>query len=300
MMNSFFQTLVHPDHIKYMATLTPFGLWKWVVMPMGLRNLPATHQQHVTLALSDLIGKICHVYLDDIIIWSSSLAKHRTNVAQVLEVLCMAHLYCSLKKSQLFTMEIDFLGHHILVQGIEADSTKTKCIMNWPAPTSAKQVHQFLGFVHYISTFLPTLAEHTIVLTPLTKKECNIIFPTWTSKHQTAFEVIKGHVLGHDCLTLIDHQNPGNNKIFITCDASKWCTGVVLSFGETWESSRPVGFESRQLKGPELHYPVHKQELLSIMHAITKWCTDLLGTHIYIYMDHKTLQNFDSQKDLSL
>lgn len=44
MTNSFFQTLVHPDHVKYMATLTPFGLWKWVVMPMGLRNSLATHQ----------------------------------------------------------------------------------------------------------------------------------------------------------------------------------------------------------------------------------------------------------------
>jgi hypothetical protein len=36
MTNSFFQTLVNPDHIKYTATLTPFGLWEWVVMPMGL------------------------------------------------------------------------------------------------------------------------------------------------------------------------------------------------------------------------------------------------------------------------
>jgi hypothetical protein len=36
MTNSFFQTLVHPDHVKYTATLTPFGLWEWVVMPMGL------------------------------------------------------------------------------------------------------------------------------------------------------------------------------------------------------------------------------------------------------------------------
>jgi hypothetical protein len=28
MTNSFFQTLVHPDHVKYTTTLTPFRLWK--------------------------------------------------------------------------------------------------------------------------------------------------------------------------------------------------------------------------------------------------------------------------------
>ena len=36
MMNSFFQTLVHLDNIKYTAMLTPFGLWEWVIMPMVL------------------------------------------------------------------------------------------------------------------------------------------------------------------------------------------------------------------------------------------------------------------------
>lgn len=76
--------------------------------------------------------------------------------------------------------------------------------------------------------------------------------------------------------------------------------GAMLSFGKTWETARPIAFESRQMKGVELHYPVHEQELLSIMHALAKWCMDLLCMHIYIYTDHKTLQNFDSQKDLSL
>jgi len=113
MMNSFFQTLVHPDHIKYTTTLTPFGLWEWVIMPMGMQNLPATHQRCITVALKDYIGKICHVYLDDIIIWSNSLAEHQMNVALILEVLQKAELYCSTKKSTLFTMEIDFLSHHI-------------------------------------------------------------------------------------------------------------------------------------------------------------------------------------------
>ena len=60
MTNLFFQTLVHPNHIKYTATLTPFGLWEWVVMPMGLQNSPATYQHCVTMTLKDLIGQIYH------------------------------------------------------------------------------------------------------------------------------------------------------------------------------------------------------------------------------------------------
>jgi hypothetical protein len=126
MTNSFFQTLVHPDDVKYTATLTPFGLWEWVVMPMGLRNSPATHQRRVTMALRDLIGRICHVYLDDIIIWSQSLAEHEQNVSRVLEALRTAHLYCSLKKSTLFTTELNFLGHTISQRGIEADNSKVE------------------------------------------------------------------------------------------------------------------------------------------------------------------------------
>lgn len=184
MMNSFFQTLVHPDDIKYTATLTPFGLWEWVVMPMGMRNSPATHQRRVTLALSELIGKICHVYLDDIIIWSNSLEEHKINVRLVLEVLRKARLYCSLKKSTLFSTEVDFLSHHISARGIEADNTKVQRILDWPTPSRAKHVRQVLGLVRYISSFLPSLAEHTAVLTPLTRIECNKLFPSWQPEHQ--------------------------------------------------------------------------------------------------------------------
>jgi hypothetical protein len=132
-------------------------------------------------------------------------------------------------------------------------------------PTSAKEVRRFLGLVHYIAAFLPMLAKHTTLLTPLTRKECNTVFPAWTSEHHQAFESIKALVVSRDCLTTIDHHNPGSNKIFVTCDASQQRTGAVLSFGPTWETARPVAFESQQLRGPELHYPVHEQEMLSII-----------------------------------
>ncbi|RDB23809.1 Retrovirus-related Pol polyprotein from transposon 17.6 [Hypsizygus marmoreus] len=277
-------TLVHPDDIKYTATLTPFGLWEW---------------RCVTLAIRKLIRKICHVYLDDIIIWSQTLEEHERNVALVLEALRDAHLYCSLKKSNLFATKIDFLGHHISARGVEAGSSKVEKIVNWPVPCKTKHVRQFLGLVRYIVAFLPAFAEHMSILMPLTKKEYNKSFPPWLPSHQNAFDTIKALVVRHDCLTTIDHANPGSNEIFVTCNASKRWTGAILSFGETWETARPVAFESRQLMGAELNYPTHEQELLAILCALKKWRNDLLGSHIHVYTDHKTLQNFDTQKDLS-
>jgi hypothetical protein len=54
-----------------------------------------------------------------------------------------------------------------------------------------------------------------------------------------------------------------------------------------------------QLKGAEKNYPVHEKELLAIVRALKKWCSDLLGSPIFVYTDHHTLENFDTQRDLS-
>lgn len=132
--NTFFQMRVYPEHVKYTAVNTPFGLYEWLVMPMGCRNAPPTHQMRMMAALRPLIGKTCHVYLDDIIIWSQDDNEHRCNIATVMEALRAAKLFCSLKKTQLFCDKIDFLGHQILQRGIEADQSKVDRIGNWPRP----------------------------------------------------------------------------------------------------------------------------------------------------------------------
>ena len=80
---------------------------------MGLKNAPAIHQYHVTAALQPLVGKFCHIYLDDIIIWSNSLDEHNKNVHTVLEALQTACLYVNSNKTHLFYTKINFLGHHI-------------------------------------------------------------------------------------------------------------------------------------------------------------------------------------------
>lgn len=111
--------------------------------------------------------------------------------------------------------------------------------------------------------------------------------------------MIKDLVVSRECLTVIDHNNMGDNHIFVHCDASDWRTGVTLSYGPTRETARPVAFDSMQLKGAELNYPVHEKELLAIIWACKKWRVDLIGMPFTVYTDHRTLENFKQQKDLS-
>lgn len=209
-----------------MAVTTLFGLYEWLVMLMGCRNTPATHQCQMYAVLHLFIGKICHIYLDDIIVWSTSVAEHLRNVES-------------------------------------------------------------------------KLAEHTARLTPLTTKEVEREFPKWGEEQQLAFDKIKNLVLSWQCLTVIDHETPGNRQIFVTCDASERGTGAVLLFGTEWKTARLVAFESMQLKSSEKNYPVHKNELLAILRALSRWCFDLLGSHFKIFMDHRMLEYFLTQKDLS-
>ena len=171
--------------------------------------------------------------------------------------------------------------------------------MKWPTPWSATDVRSFLGLVRYIAGFLPKLTDHTVILTPLTTKDAHKTFPTWTSDHDFAFKSIKALVCGAKCLTVIDHINPGNNNIYLTCDASDWRTGATLSFGLTWETAWPVAFDSAHLSPTEKKYPIHKKELLAIVWALKKWRSDLIGSPIHVYTDHRTLINFDMQHDLS-
>ena len=87
MTNSFFHTRMKPEDIHLTAVSTPFSLYEWTVMPMGLRNAPSIHQRQVMHTLRGLLGQICHIYLDDIIIWSTDMQTQITYSCQVLEAL---------------------------------------------------------------------------------------------------------------------------------------------------------------------------------------------------------------------
>ena len=82
-------------------------------------------------------------------------------------------------------------------------------------------------------------------------------------------------------------------------DASDRRTGAILSFSNSWETACPVAYDSYQLNPADKNCPVHEKELLAIVKAMKKWWGSLLGIPFKVYTDHRTLEYFQSQKDMS-
>jgi len=64
------------NSIAKTAFSTKHGHYEYTRMPFGLKNAPATFQRCMNNVLDDLIYKDCLVYLDDIIVYSTSLEEH--------------------------------------------------------------------------------------------------------------------------------------------------------------------------------------------------------------------------------
>ena len=113
-----------------------------------------------------------------------------------------------------------------------------------------------------------------------------------------SLDAIKVIVTSRECLTIIDFAKMPEYKIYMTTDASDKCSGAMLAFSTSWESACPVAFNSMTFKGAKLNYLGHEKELLAIIYALKKWWVDLLGCEFFIYTDHKTVEIFNTQKDL--
>ncbi|SCV73813.1 BQ2448_6243 [Microbotryum intermedium] len=278
MTNSFFQTKMAEEDIPKTAMATPWGLFEWVVMPMGLSNAPAMHQRCVNEALSNLIGKSCFVYLDDITKFSNTIEEHQTHVREVLKALRRADLYCLPKKTELFTTSCDFLGHIISQNGITADQSKVDRIVEWPHPRTVTKLRGFLGLVQYLRKFINGLTQHTKPLSDLTLKNANVRL-MWGVEQERHFNAIKAIVTSLPCLKPIDHTELAD-PLWVMTNANNVGIGAVLLQGQDWRKAHP-------------------QELLAVVGALRQWRVNLMGVHFTVLTDHESLKYLKTQENLS-
>ena len=99
--------------------------------------------------LAPLLRKCVVVFIDDILIYSKSLEEHITHVEMVFQILQEHNFKVRLSKCTFAQPQLKYLGHIISAAGVATDPSKIKDVINWPTPTSVKELRGFLGLAGY-------------------------------------------------------------------------------------------------------------------------------------------------------
>ena len=140
--------------IHKIAFRTNRGHFKFLMMPFGLCNAPATFQRLMNKIFVDNIGKFILIYLDDIPVSNRNLEEHLQHLWWALDQFRKAKLYGRLFKCKFLKDQVDYLGFKISPRGIQASPDKVRAIIEWPRPKSVHDVRNFLGLASYYRRFM--------------------------------------------------------------------------------------------------------------------------------------------------
>ncbi|KAL0395156.1 UNVERIFIED_CONTAM: Retrovirus-related Pol polyprotein from transposon [Sesamum latifolium] len=139
-------------------------------MPFGLTNAPATFSTLMNQVLHEFLDEFVVVYLDDIVIYSRTLAEHVEHLRQVLARLREYELYAKVSKCSFAQETISFLGHIVERGRIRMDPTKVQAIEEWQPPSDVHDLHSFLGLANYYRRFVKSYSEIARLMIDLLKK----------------------------------------------------------------------------------------------------------------------------------
>lgn len=270
------------------------GKYEFLRLPFGLKNAPSIFQRVMDDVLRDYIGKICYVYIDDIIIFGKTIEEHLNNLETILQVLRNANFKIQPDKSEFIKTEVEFLGFIVSENGLKPNPKKVEAIQKYPKPTNLKELRMFLGLSGYYRRFIKDYAKLAKPLTNLLRGEDG---HRQISKHQSkntpvamgqeaaeAFTTLKNILSSSDVLIFPNFEKP----FILTTDASDKALGAVLS-QETPQGERPITFISRTLRKSEENYAANEKEMLAIIWALDSLRNFLYGAKIKIYTDHQPL-----------
>jgi hypothetical protein len=151
MSDAYEQIRVVAEDVRKMVFTTVYGTFVSHTMQIGDCNAPATFQRIMNRVFQEFIGRIVHVYLDNIFIYSNSIDDHEKHLKLVFATLRTNHFYLKKEKCDLYSKSMDCLGHVIDDRGLHADVDKMQRIRDWWEPCSYHDIQRFLGLVQYRS-----------------------------------------------------------------------------------------------------------------------------------------------------
>ena len=187
--SGFHQIRVRKEDVEKTAFNTKYGQYEYLVMPMGLCDAPQTFQTLMNNVFHDCIDNFIVIYLDDLLIFSSTMEEHLEHLETVLSRLKENELYASTKKCSFLQEEVEFLGLRVGRDGVHIGRDRVEAIEEWPRPTSVTEIRSFIGLAQFFRRFVKGFSQITAPLTDLTRKGSGIHH--WNADCDSAFARLK-------------------------------------------------------------------------------------------------------------
>lgn len=184
--SGYHQIRMAPGEEHKTAFRTHQGLYEFRVMPFDLTNAPTTFQNVMNTIFQHILRKHVLVFMDDILIYSTSMEDHIKHLTEVLKILEEHKLFVKKSKCSFAQQSLEYLGHIVKGQGVSTDPSKVQAVSNWSQPTSLKELRGFLGLAGYYRKFIKHYGMLCRPLIQLLKK--GVLFQ-WTPQAQQVLTV---------------------------------------------------------------------------------------------------------------
>ena len=153
--SGFYQVPIAPEDKDKTTVISPYGKFRFKVMPFGLRNAPATFQRMMDGLLINH-NDYTFVCIDDGAVFSNSWDEHKYHLITVFDVLRNAGLTIQAAKAQLATTSCVFLGHRVGGGYISPYEAKISTVRDFIQPRSKKDVRASSDSLTIIEDSSPT------------------------------------------------------------------------------------------------------------------------------------------------
>ena len=262
--NAYLTIRMEEESMNLTAFVCPDGLFHFRKMPFGLKNAGATYSRFIATVLARLGDTGINVYLDDVLVFSKTLEEHISRLEDVIAAHEEAGIKINSKKTKLVTQSVEYLGHRLSKTGISAVPDYIKRILDWPEPSTPRQLAGLLGFLSYYKEFIVNFSELTAAMAAEKKKKRI----TWTPEMSKNLKELKEKFKEAPIRAAPDFTS--KEEFLLTTDYSGKAISAILSQVQDGKE-RLISAGGRKTTGPESRYSSWKGELSALVYGCRKY-----------------------------